>query len=70
MFLTPPTVEELQHSDLSELVDMLSKHAAEYSRLTKMEGVTSRTIAIENLILNIQAAIDVKKTAQKKPIPK
>lgn len=67
MFLTPPTVEELQQSDLRDLVDMLSKQAAEYSRLIKIEGVTSKTIAIRDLILNIQSAIDAKKAAQKSP---
>lgn len=67
MFLTPPTVEELQQSDLPELVDMLSKQAADYSRLIKIEGVTSKTIAIRDFILTIQAAIDAKKAAEKKP---
>ena len=70
MFLTPPTVEELQQSDLPELVDMLSTQAAEYSRLIKIEGVTSRTIAIRDFILNIQAAIDAKRAAEKKPVSK
>ena len=67
MFLTSPTVEELQQSDLDDLVDMLSKQVAEYSRLIKIEGVTSKTIAIRDLILNIQSAIDAKKAAQKSP---
>ncbi|HET6766242.1 MAG TPA: hypothetical protein VFH08_02545 [Chitinophagaceae bacterium] len=65
MFLTPPTVEELKQSDLSDLADMLSKQAAEYSRLIKMEGVTSKTIAIKEMIINIQEAIDAKKISQK-----
>ena len=64
MFLTPPTAGELQQSDLPELVDMLSKQATEYSRLIKIEGVTSKTMAIKELILNIQAAIDTKKNTQ------
>jgi len=70
MFLTPPTVEELQQSDLPELIDMLSKQATEYSRLTKIEGVTSKTVAIRDFILNIQAVIDAKKTAEKKSVSK
>jgi len=67
MFLTAPTVEELHQSDLPDLVDMLSRQAAEYSRLIKIEGVTSKTLAIKELILNIQTAIDTKKLTQKKP---
>jgi hypothetical protein len=70
MFLTPPTVEELQQSDLPELIDMLSKQATEYSRLIKIEGVTSKTIAIKDFILNIQAVIAAKKVAEKKSLPK
>jgi hypothetical protein len=68
MFLMPPTLEELNQSDLPDLVDMLSKQATEYSRLIKTEGITSRTIAIKNLILNIQAAIDTKKTSAQKSV--
>jgi hypothetical protein len=68
MFLTPPTLEELKQSDLPDLVDMLSKQATEYSRLIKIEGITSKTIAIKDLILNIQAAIDSKKTSEKKSV--
>jgi len=45
---------------------MLSKQATEYSQLIKIEGITSRTIAIKNLILNIQTVIDIKKTPERK----
>ena len=68
MFLTPPTLEELKESDLPDLVDMLSKQATEYSRLIKIEGITSRTIAVKELILNIQTAIDTKKTPEQKSV--
>ena len=61
MFLMPPTLEELKQSDLPDLVDMLSTQATEYSRLIKIEGITSKTIAIKELILNIQTVIDTKK---------
>ena len=66
MFLTPPTLEELKESDLPDLVDMLSKQATEYSRLIKIEGITSKTIAVKELILNIQTAIDAKKSSGQK----
>ena len=65
MFLTPPTVEELKQSDLPELADMLSKQAAEYSYLIKLEGVTSKTIAIKEFIINIQTAIDAKRMLER-----
>ena len=65
MFLSPPTTEELKQSDLPDLIDMLSKQSIEYSRLIKIEGITSKTIAIRTLILNIQTAIEAKKVAEK-----
>jgi hypothetical protein len=68
MFLMPPTLEELKQSDLPDLVDMLSKQATEYSRMIKIEGITSKTIAIKELILNIQIVIDTKKASEKKSI--
>ena len=68
MFLLPPTLEELKQSDLPDLVDMLSKQATEYSRLIKIEGITSKTIAVKELILNIQTAIDAKKVAERKSV--
>ena len=68
MFLLPPTLEELKQSDLPDLVDMLSKQATEYSRLIKIEGITSKTIAVKELILNIQSAIDSKKVSEKKSV--
>jgi len=68
MFLTPPTVEELKQSDLPDLVDMLSKQATEYSRLIKIEGITSKTIAIKELILNLQIVIDAKNISKKQSV--
>ena len=70
MFLTAPTVEELIQSDLPDLADMLSKQAAEYSRLIKIEGVTSKTIAIKEMIINIQTAIDAKKVSERSTLTK
>ena len=66
MFLTTPTLEELMQSDLPDLVDMLSKQATAYSQLIKIEGITSKTIAIKDLILNIQTVIDTKRPSEKK----
>ena len=69
MFLTAPTLEELKQFDVSDLVDMLSKHASEYSQLMKIEGTSSKSVAIEEMILNIQAAI-TSKLSKKSPVTK
>ncbi|HMK19344.1 MAG TPA: hypothetical protein VK492_14175 [Chitinophagaceae bacterium] len=68
MFLTPPTLEELNQSDLPDLMDMLSNQSIEYSRIIKLEGVTSKSNAIKELILNIQTAIESKKVSEKSKI--
>jgi len=65
MFLTPPTLEELKESDLPDLMDMLSNQSIEYSRIIKLEGVTSKSLAIKELILNIQTVIEAKKVSEK-----
>ena len=68
MFLTPPTLEELNQSDLPDLFDMLSNQSIEYSRIIKLEGITSKSNAIRELILNIQTAIESKKRSEKSKI--
>ena len=68
MFLTPPTLEELKESDLPDLLDMLSRQSIEYSRITKLEGITSKSLSIKELILNIQSAIESKKVSDKSKI--
>ena len=68
MFLTPPTLEELKQSDLPDLVDMLSNQSIEYSRIIKLEGITSKSLAIKDLILNIQTAIESKRISEKSKI--
>lgn len=69
MFLTTPTVEELKQLDLPDLVDMLSRQATEYSQLIKREGASSKSVALKEMILNIQAVIDVKRAAKKSSAP-
>ena len=68
MFLTPPTLEELKESDLPDLLDMLSRQSIEYSRIIKLEGITSKSLAIKELILNIQTAIESKRISEKSKI--
>ena len=65
MFWNSPTVEELQQSDLPDLIDMLAKQTTEYSQLRKSEGLNSKTIAIKEMIDKIQAVIGSKKVADK-----
>ena len=68
MFLTQPTLEELKQSDLPDLLDMLSKQSIEYSHLIKLEGVTSKSLAIKELILNIQTVIEAKMVSEKSKV--
>jgi hypothetical protein len=68
MFLTPPTLEELKESDLPDLMDMLSNQSIEYSRIIKLEGITSKSLAIKELILNIQTVIEAKMVSEKSKI--
>ena len=68
MFLTPPTLEELKESDLPDLVDMLSNQSIEYSRIIKLEGITSKSLAVKELILNIQTVIEAKKISERSNI--
>ena len=65
MFLTPPTIEELKQSELSELIEMLAKQSEEYTRLLRGEGASFKTKAIKEMILNIHAAIDAKKVSKR-----
>ena len=68
MFFTTPTVEELKQVDLPDLVDMLSKQATEYSKLMKWEGASFKSVAIREMILNIQTAIAAKRISKKPSI--
>ena len=68
MFLTNPTISELQLLDLPVLVDMLAKQTTDYVQLISEEGFTARTTAAKESIQNIQAAIEAKRTAGKFPI--
>lgn len=61
MYLTAPTVEELKGSDLSDLLEMLVKQINDYNEEIKREGLTSKSRATRELIVNIQSAIQAKK---------
>jgi hypothetical protein len=65
MFLTAPTVEDLKQSDLPDLIDMLSRQTTEYSQLLRTEGSSLKSVAIKEMIINIQVAIDAKKVSER-----
>jgi len=62
MFLTNPTVAELQLLDLPVLVDMLAKQTADYVQLVSEEGFSPKSAAAKEVLQNIQAAIERKKS--------
>ena len=65
MFLTNPTVDELQKLDLPVLFDMLAYQTGLHFKQLKVEGISSSTDATKELILNLQAAIEIKKNLEK-----
>ena len=65
MFLTNPTIEELQELDLPVLLDMLAYQSAFHSRLAKSDGISGIAETSQELIINIQTAIQRKKRLEK-----
>jgi hypothetical protein len=67
MFLTLPTIHELQALDLPVLIDMLVQQTAIYTKMLTREGFSAPTETCKELIINIQAAIEAKRS-EKKPV--
>ena len=65
MFLTNPTIEELEALDMSTLLDMLTYQTALLLKLAKSDGVSGTIQASKNLITDIQAAIGMKRQFEK-----
>jgi hypothetical protein len=65
MFLTNPTIEELQALDMPVLLDMLTYQTVLHSKLSKLDGVSGTAGASEELVTNIQTAIEFKRKAEK-----
>ena len=63
MYLTSPTIPELQLLDMPALVDMLSKQTTDYVQLLSEEGISPKSAAAKEVLQNIQAAIESKKSA-------
>lgn len=62
MFLTNPTVEELTLLDLTVLTDMLTMQTETYLELLRLEGNSTRTNAQMELVNNIQAVIEARRS--------
>lgn len=60
MFLVPPSIEELKNLDLSTLIDMLVEVTVAYSRLIESEGISYKSNACKEQIINLQTVIKVK----------
>jgi len=59
MFLTTATIEELQHLELSQLIDLLATQTSYYIQLK--DGTPVQINALKEYILQIQTAIEIKK---------
>ena len=66
MFLTTPTIEELQILDVPVLLDMLGKETSIYLKLLQEEGFSDIAMACKGTLVNIQAAIEIKINLEKK----
>jgi hypothetical protein len=65
MFLTLPTIHELQALDLPVLIDMLVQQTAIYTKMLTKRGFSGPTETCKELIVNIQAAIEAKRNENK-----
>ena len=66
MFLTIPTIQELQTLELSALIDMLVTETVTYSQLIERDGVSTQSIACKEVIINLQAAIEARQKLENK----
>ena len=64
MFLTTPTIEELQHLDMSTLMDMLAYQTKLHFTLLKTDGVNNTAQICRDSIINIQLAIEFKRKGE------
>lgn len=60
MLLTAPTIRELQNLDMVNLIDMLAEQTAFYTKYLKEIGFSNESEAYRQLIVDIQAAIQIK----------
>ena len=65
MFLTNPTVDELQALEMSVLLDMLAYQTSIHLKLVKFDAVSGTAKSSEQLIINLQSAIEAKLQLEK-----
>lgn len=68
MFLTNPTIDELQTLDITTLKDMLAYQTSLHIQFLTEEGLTSTTKSCLECMNNIQAAIEAKKKLEQAEI--
>ena len=60
MFLSTPTIEELQTLELPTLIEMLVEETVAYIKLIERDGFSHKSNACKEAIINLQAAIEAK----------
>ena len=65
VFLTSPTVDELQVLDMPVLIDMLAYQTRLHVQLLKEEGLSNTAKTCKQCIKNIQMAIEMKRNMEK-----
>ena len=68
MFLTNPTVEELQALDMTMLIDMLEYQTNLHVQLLKEEGLSNTARTCKECMINIQTVIKMKKKEARKTV--
>jgi len=66
MFLTTPTIKELQELELSKLIDLLAIQTSNFTQIK--EGLPSQINDLKEYILRIQTAIEIKRTLKEQPV--
>ena len=64
MFLTTPTIEELQTLELSTLIEMLVEETVAYIKLIERDGFSHKSNACKEAIINLQVAIEAKQNLE------
>ena len=68
MFLTNPTIAELQALEMPVLIDMLAYQTNLHIQLLKEEGLTATTKTCKACMEDIQAVIELKKSMQRNTV--
>ena len=66
MFLSTPTIEELQSLELPTLIDMLVEETVTYIKVIERDGFTNISNACKETIIKLQAAIEARQNFEKK----